>query len=316
MDDVWLLGPTPSEDLHRYSYRAFIPQSLHHQRARLILGETIGANGEPYATAYRDDEFQAAFVNPFLRVAEANHFPRAKPWLWVGPSGPHIIGKVVRELARQTGSMDPFSIDFDLRLVNSLPEGSLARQRYLEHVLEQAMHVIRREEIRVLVSHPSTLAAMLERLRDHERELIRGIYHVGNALTPEMMNQFRQAFPHAVHLAGYGNTLFGVVMEVQDQRREAMDFFPLGDRVQFSLALAEQEFGFLSPPRFCDRRETGRLLFHRLDQSCLLVNVFARDQAERIAPTETARELGGRADGFRNPSSYPQSQRDVPVTLH
>ena len=53
------------------------------------------------------------------------------------------------------------------------------------------------------------------------------------SLTPEAVNDFRTAFPRAVHLAGYGNTLFGVVMEVADGHRLALDYFPLGDRVHF-----------------------------------------------------------------------------------
>ena len=143
-DDLWLLGPTPLGrpaplSAAGLSFRGRCTSSCR----RFVIGETAGTSGEPRATAYRDDEFQAAFVTPFLRVAEATGFPRGEPWLWVGPSGPHIIGKVVRELARQTGSMDPFSVDFDPRWAKRLAEGSLARQRYLDHVTEQALDVLR-----------------------------------------------------------------------------------------------------------------------------------------------------------------------------
>ena len=220
-------GPAP------LSGAAFIPRALHGQWPRFVVGETAGTSGEPCATAYRDDEFQAAFVTPFLRVAEATGFPRGEPWLWVGPSGPHIIGKVVRELARQTGSMDPFSVDFDPRWAKRLAEGSTARQRYLDHVTSQALDVLRREEVGVLFITPPALAALAARLTDRQREAIHGIHYGGMSLTPEMVNDFRAAFPQAVHLAGYGNTLFGVVMEVADAHRLAMDYFPLGDRVRF-----------------------------------------------------------------------------------
>ncbi len=43
------------------------------------------------------------------------------------------------------------------------------------------------------------------------------------------------------------------------------------------------------------------MLFHRLDESCLLVGVVERDEAERLAPSAEARALGGIADGLRNP---------------
>jgi hypothetical protein len=300
-DDLWRLGPTPADDLRR-PLRDFIPRALHGQWPRFVIGETAGTSGAPRATAYRDDEFQAAFVAPFLRVAEATGFPRGEPWLWVGPSGPHIIGKVVRELARQTGSMDPFSVDFDPRWAKRLADGSLARQRYLDHVTTQALDVLRREQVGVLFITPPALAALAEKLSDGEREAIHGIHYGGMSLAPAKVNHLRAAFPRAVHLAGYGNTLFGVVMEVADALRQALDYFPLDDRVLFHVVdWAGGGAAPQWPPRVLAQGETGRVLFHRLDESCLLVGVVERDQAERIAPSAAARALGGRHDGLRDP---------------
>jgi thienamycin biosynthesis protein ThnN len=300
LDDLWLLGPMPLADLRRFPVRAFIPRTLHGQWPRFIVGETAGTSGEPCATAYRDDEFQAAFVTPFLRVAEATGFPRGEPWLWVGPSGPHIIGKVVRELARQTGSIDPFSVDFDPRWAKRLADGSTARQRYLDHVTMQALDVLQREDVGVLFITPPALTALSARLSDGQRDAIRGIHYGGMSLTPETVNDFRAAFPRAVHLAGYGNTLFGVVMEVADGHRLAMDYFPLDDRVRFEVVDWSEDNW---PPRRCEQGQSGRVLFHRLDESCLLVGVLERDQAERIAPSPEALALGGHDDGLRNPQA-------------
>jgi hypothetical protein len=303
-EDLWLLGPTPLADLRRFPLRSFIPRALHRQAPRFVIGETAGTSGAPQLTAYRDDEFQAAFIDPFLRVAEATGFPRGEPWLWVGPSGPHIIGKVVRELARQTGSMDPFSVDFDPRWAKKLAEGSLARRRYLDHVTSQALEVLRREEVGVLFITPPALTALTARLSDREREVIHGIHYGGMSLTAEMVNNFRTAYPHAIHLAGYGNTLFGVVMEMVDTVRQNIDYFPLGERLEFHVVEWSGDDETTSPvwpPRRLERGQAGRMLFHRLDESCLLVGVVERDEAERIAPSEAARALGGCIEGLRNP---------------
>jgi hypothetical protein len=290
--DLRLLGLTPAEDLRRFPVREFIPRGLHGQLPRFILGETAGTSGGPCTTVYRDDEFQAAFITPFLKAARATGFPRGEPWLWVGPSGPHIIGKAVRELARQTGSMDPFSVDFDPRWAKRLAGGSFARQRYLDHVTAQALDVLEREEVGVLFTTPPALAALLRRMSDRRREGIRGVHYGGLSLTARELNDFRAAFPRAVHLAGYGNTLFGVVMEVADGPRQALDYFPLSDRVRFQV---------VGPDGECGRGETGRVLFDRLDESCLLLGVLERDEAARVPPSAEALALGGRADGLRNP---------------
>lgn len=303
LDDLWLLGPTPLADLRRFPLRSFIPRALHRQAPRFVIGETAGTSGAPQMTAYRDDEFQAAFIDPFLRVAEATAFPKGEPWLWVGPSGPHIIGKVVRELARQTGSMDPFSVDFDPRWAKKLAEGSLARRRYLDHVTSQALEVLRREEVGVLFITPPALAALTERLSDREREAIHGIHYGGMSLSAETVNNFRAAYPRAIHLAGFGNTLFGVIMEMADTPRRNIDYFPLGERLEFHVVewTGDQGSSPVWPPRLLERGQVGRVLFHRLDESCLLIGVVERDEAERVAPSEAAHAVGGTADGLRNP---------------
>jgi thienamycin biosynthesis protein ThnN len=315
-DDLWRLGPTPPDDLRRYSVREFIPRTFHTQLESFVTGETAGTSGPPCATAYRADEFDAAFVSPFLRVAEATGFPRGRAWLWVGPSGPHVIGKAVRELARQTGSMDPFSVDFDPRWAKRLADGSMARSRYLEHVIAQAIAVLEREEIGVLFTTPPALTELAKRMTNCQRESIRGVHYGGMTITPASVNEFRAVFPQAVHLAGYGNTLFGVVMEVADGERTAMDYFPLGGRVQFEVVRNGGGGPPLRPFEPVKPGERGRVAFHRLDESALLVNVLERDEAESIPADSAARALGGTTNGLRDPGPPVNSAVQLQLGLY
>jgi hypothetical protein len=298
-DDLFLLGPTPLDDLRR-PVRDLIPRAFHGQPERFVVGETAGTSGRPRATAYRDDEFQAAFVTPFLRVAAATGFPHGEPWLWVGPSGPHVIGVAVRELCRQTGGLGPFSVDFDPRWAKLLADGSLARRRYLDHVTAQALDVLERESVGVLFATPPALEALARRMTDRQREAVRGVHYGGLSIAADALNRFREAFPGAVHLSGYGNTLFGVVMEAADRPRRSVDYFPLGGRVRFAVVGWDEDRPAW-PPRLLGRGQTGRVLFHRLDESCLLLGVVERDEAERVAPSPEALALGGTADGLRDP---------------
>jgi phenylacetate-coenzyme A ligase PaaK-like adenylate-forming protein len=298
LDDLDLLGRTPLDDLRRFPVRDFVPRVFHHSLQRFVVGETAGTTGLPQATVYRQDEFQEAFITPFLRVASATGFPRGEQWLWVGPSGPHIIGKVVRELARQTGSMDPFSVDFDPRWAKCLADGSLACRRYLHHVTDQALDVLKREEIGVLFLTPPALTALAARMTDRQRETIHGIHYGGLSISAKQLNEFRAMFPQAVHLSGYGNTLFGVLMEVADRPRQSLDYYPLGERVRFRV-LPWQEGEANAEPVEAGQR--GRVVFDRLDESCLLVGVRERDEAEAIPPSDSARALGVSQDGLRDP---------------
>ena len=208
------------------------------------------------------------FCCPFVRVAAATEFPRGVPWLWVGPSGPHIIGKVVRELARRTGSIDPFSVDFDPRCAKKLQcRDPARRRRYLDHVTAQAIEVLRRGRHRRAVHHAPCCSAnwLSMRMTDGERESIRGIHYGGRELsTRAAVNDFREQFPNAVHLAGYGNTLLGVVMEVTDGHRMAMDYFPLERPARVRDRTRHARHG---PPLPVEYGERGRVMFHRLDES-------------------------------------------------
>ena len=62
-------------------------------------------------------------VPPRWPERRASH--AGEPWLWVGPSGPHIIGKVVRELARQTGQHGPVQRRFRSALGQAAGRGIL-----------------------------------------------------------------------------------------------------------------------------------------------------------------------------------------------
>jgi hypothetical protein len=195
------------------------------------------------------------------------------------------------------GNIDPFSVDFDPRWAKRLAPGSLAQQRYLDHVTTQAIDVLEREEIGVIFTTPPALAALAKRMTERQREIISGVHYGGLSLKPETVNDFREMFPNAVHLAGYGNTLFGVVMEMVDRTRTAMDYFPLSERVLFDVVGAGKEW----PVESLGQGNRGQVMFHRLDESALLVNVMERDEAELIPVSPEARLLAGFSLGLRNP---------------
>jgi hypothetical protein len=203
--------------------------------------------------------------------------------------------------------MDPFSVDFDPRWAKRLAAGSLGRQRYLDHVTDQALAVLRREEVGVLCATPAALADLERKMSDRQRGAVRGVHHCGRGLTAQAVNRSRAAFPEAVHLAGYGNTLFGVLMEVEDGPRRALDYFDLGRRLHFEVVswpdAGRGEAAW--PPARCREGERGRVLFHRLDEGCLLVGVVEGEESEVVPPSAAARELGATANGLRDPRPEP-----------
>lgn len=284
--DLPLLGPMPVEDLTRRPLEEMVPRGLLERRHDWVVVETGGTLGAPVTTLYLKHELRRIFADPFTAVAEASGFPRGARWLFAGPTGPHVIGRAARENARALGSAEPFTLDFDPRWAKRLAPGSMGRQRYLEHVCEQALRILRTQEIGVLFSTPVMLRALAEELDAERREAVRGVFYGGLAIEPEDAEHLRRAFPRAVHLAGFGNTLLGLALELSPSADGRRRYFYPGSRVH--LRLVERGDGSGAPDERLERQvavgERGQLVASRLDESFLLINLFERDEATRLPP--------------------------------
>jgi len=291
--DLAMLGEMSADDLSRRPLADYVPVRFHDRLDRFVLGQTGGTTGSGTWTAYREDEFDEAFVRPFVVAARRLRFPEAESWLYVGPGGPHIIGKAARCLARAMGGADPFSVDFDARWAKRLPPGSFAARRYLEHVLEQALDVIGRQRIGVLFTTPVVLAGLAGAMTHAQRDRIRGVHYGGLAIDPEQMREFQERwFPNAVHVSGYGNTLFGCCLELDASVGRLLDYYPFGNRLL--LEVVDDEGNSLAVG------QTGRVRFTRLDESMLIVRFRERDRAALVPPRYDAPEGYG-LPGVRNP---------------
>ena len=305
--DLPRLGRTEPVALAERPLPDYLPRGLHERRAALIVGQTGGTLGRPVWTAYLEDEFAAAFVTPFVVAARHVGFPQGGCWLYAGPSGPHLIGRAAERIARATGAAAPFSVDFDPRWAKALLDGSFAARRYLEHVVTQALDVISSQPIDVLFTTPRVLERLADEMTPAQRERIRGVHYGGMALAPDVLERFqRDAFPNAVHLSGYGNTLFGCCLELSADRGRVLRYYPHGRRLVFGTvaieergtAIGRQDAGATLAHKRTGRKPSegaaeisydhpagvGRLVFSRLDRTMLLVNVVERDQGRLVAP--------------------------------
>lgn len=310
--DLVRLGPMPEDDLARRPLADFLPRTLLDRRAEWVVVETGGSTGRPKTTVYLEHELRSVFVDPFTAVARANGFPEGGSWLFAGPTGPHVIGRAARENARALGAADPFTIDFDPRWAKKLVPGSLGQRRYLEHVVEQCLRLLRRQQIDVLFATPRVLLELAERLERPSREGVRGVFYGGMAVAPDDYRRLRdEAFPRAIHLAGYGNTLFGLALQERPAEGGDFDYYYPGARLAVRF-VERGDRGAPSPERL-ERRvaegETGQLVLSRLDESFLVVNLFERDEAERLPAPPAGGPFPRATPGIRNPRPLSRSAR-------
>jgi len=319
LDDLKILGPMCDDDLRKYPLEHFFPKVFLNQKKGFILGETAGTTGRPKVTAYRRDEFHATFVDWFGYIAEMRGFPTGGNWLWIGPSGPHIIGKAVGPVANRMGSMDPFSIDFDPRWAKKLKPETIGSKRYLEHILEQALDIIETQEIDVLYTTPPVLDALAARMDIDKRMAIKGVHYGGISIGKDAYKRFKKEyFPEAVHISGYGNTLFGLCLEIEESPTYDLEYYPSGSRMVVQIVSTANGIkpGCERLSEIVDYGEEGQVVFHRLDESFFIPNMFERDKAVRIAPTPTAREYGIEQDGVRNPALLESNEKAIKTGLY
>lgn len=300
IQDLALLGPMDERALAERSIEDFIPRAFHGHNDYLIA-ETAGTLGKPKTAIHRADEFESAFIVPFLKAARRTGFPAGGRWLFVGPTGPHIIGRAARRCAQALGAGDAFTVDFDPRWAKKLISGSFAAQRYLNHIEEQALRILEVQKISVLFATPAVLTGLAEKTIESQRQAIRGIHLGGMHASADFMDRMSERFPNAVILSGYGNTLFGMVPQLRYRRDTGFDYYPHGDRLVVGLVPLGEDDGRPDLTTRIDYGQRGQVMVHRLAEMQLLVNVLERDTAVRIEPSAEAAADGFVQDGLRDP---------------
>lgn len=296
VDDLPSMGVMDMQALRCLPVTEFMPKCLAGQR-EWIPGETGGASGSPVATMYGESEFDDAFVRPFVLAAGTRDFPRNENWLFIGPTGPHLIGRAARLCARALGSPEPFTVDFDPRWVRRFQASSIGFKRYLDHVVEQSLRVLQTQAIGVLFATPSILERLQGEMPVVLRQKILGLHFGGQHLTKERIDGFQRSFPNAVLISGFGNTLFGMCPEFQGCLGNALNYYPLGFRILF---------GTVNDKDYCRYGEgAGRLCFSRLDKGFMILNCVERDQGEIVAPPADIAALGFALPGVHDPRPLP-----------
>jgi hypothetical protein len=312
--DLRLFGPMDEEALKQRPIEDFVPRRYWPEKSKWVTGETGGTTGHPVTTVYLEDEFYKSFVYPFEVVARYRNFPRGQNWLWVGPSGPHIIGKAAIACARALDSPDPFSVDFDPRWAKKLAPNSMGFKRYFDHVLDQTLRILTTQEIRVLFSTPKVLIELKKVMSKERREAILGVHFGGMELGKDLFQAIAEAFPGAVFISGYGNTLFGMCPEFNGDPLLPLDYYPIGPRLIFQTVPTNPEMSpgeKLQHP--CVPGESGQIVFSRLDRSFLILNHFERDQGELLDPRELQDGLEDFGFGVRNPRPLGRGGSEAPV---
>ena len=275
LNDLAALGPMDRDALARRPWRDFVPARVLRECAEFTLGETGGTTGDPVTAAWTPADFEAAFVQPLVDELKERGTQRFTQWLFAGPTGPHIIGKAADALARRTSGVDALKVDFDPRWHRTLLAGSTASIRHREHLVRQTVALLNREFIDALFITPPVLRVLLESHGGAWAANLRLVHLGGQSISPLERAWLADELPkHCALIDGYGNSLFGCLLE---EREHPLRFRADGDRLAIRLLR-----GAVNLREEVSANETGRILFHRFDESMLLLNCIERDEADAV----------------------------------
>jgi phenylacetate-coenzyme A ligase PaaK-like adenylate-forming protein len=173
--------------------------------------ETGGTTGMPKQRIGWDD-FRTDYT-AFSDTLSDEHFPRNDYWMMVGPTGPRRLRLAIEHLANVRGCSCYF-VDLDPRWVKRLIATQQFDQAraYMDHVVEQALTILKHRKVSALFTTPKLLEALAER-RDLVKAGIKGVFCGGTT----MDKQYARFLMEEVCEGGkigfvptYGNTLMGL----------------------------------------------------------------------------------------------------------
>jgi hypothetical protein len=244
--------------------------------------ETGGTTGMPKQRIGWDD-YKTDYEEFSTKLSD-EHFPRGEAWLMVGPTGPRRLRLAIEHLANFRGSPCYF-VDLDPRWVKKVIAEKKFEQAtaYMEHVVDQALTLLKHRKIAGLFTTPKLLEAMGQKVNLFEAG-IRGVFCGGTTMTPQYVRFIVEEIleERIGFYPTYGNTLMGLAASVplKPEDNYSITYYAPQPRavlraVQPGQTAALVEYG-----------EWGRVELTTLTRELFLPRFLERDEALRRKPCE------------------------------
>jgi hypothetical protein len=285
--------PDISAELRTIQAQDLIPRGLAHKVFRVYdSGGTTGSPKRIVDSGYRS----RLLVWAKKRLIECG-VPVSGNWLFVGPTGPHVVGFDTAQYAALGHGLF-YSVDLDPRWVKRLIGAGKRTElkEYIQHLLDQTKTVLQTQDVNVLSTTPPLLEAICGQrdLYDLVRSKVAAIIWSGTSFSPESLRQATEQFFPEISIVGvYGNSLMGVAPQRPRLAGDEYDciFEPFKQTAKLDLV---DEYGGL-----VEYGQRGRVRLHLVSEEMLFPNVLERDTAIRVKPMSP-----GEPDGLADVQTY------------
>ncbi|MEM9399458.1 MAG: hypothetical protein AAF984_04565 [Verrucomicrobiota bacterium] len=209
-EDLMRFDHFKDEVLRDVQPEEFVPAAFNERPFNVF--ETGGTTGMPKQRVGWDD--YKTDYSEFSDYYKDDFFPLGVSWLMVGPTGPRRLRLAIEHLANVRGGACYF-VDLDPRWVKRLiseGEYDMAR-KYQQHVIEQAITILKNRKIGCMFTTPKLLESIAERV-SIPKAGIKGVFVGGTTMTPQYVRfLIEEVLGNQVNFAPtYGNTLMGLAI--------------------------------------------------------------------------------------------------------
>lgn len=277
-DLLTVFEPFDDEALRREPHAAWIPRA--YQGRPYCVFETGGTTGQPKQRLSWEDHLTdyTEFSNG---LSEAG-FPHGGAWLMLGPTGPRRLRLAIEHLAQHRGG-SCFFVDLDPRWVKRLlADGEhVQARRYMDHVIDQAMQVLRHRDIACLFTTPRLLEALGERASPVAMG-VRGVFCGGTSMTPQVIRFLvEEVLENKAELVPtYGNTLMGLARGRPVNADVGYELTYHAPQPRAVLRVVDRD----DPAREVDYGQWGRVELTTLTREFFMPRLLERDEAIRREP--------------------------------
>lgn len=274
------LFPDISTEWRDVSVDALVPAGVDTSDWDFQVFDSGGTTGSPKRII--DSQSRRRGVHWVSDVLDDHGIPGAGGghWLHIGPTGPHIVGRSIGLLAQLRQTFCHY-IDFDPRWVKKQRPDDVVR--YVQHILDQALDVLRTQPVSVVFATPPILDAIAERdeVLELVRRKVRGIIWAGTSMSAQTRHIMEtEVFPGTVLAGLYGNTMMGIAPQRPEDEAGRCVFVPYHPFSRVRLVdpndtAREVAYG-----------ERGQVKISLLSRDLLLPWTLERDSALRIEPTK------------------------------
>lgn len=272
-EELTAFGPFPLGVLRGQDPQLLVPLAVPRPLTGRIW-DSGGTTGDPCRVFYTPDMLlHRGAWRRWSFVTEG--FEPGRAWLQATPTGPHLIGNGVWEVADLYSSL-VYAIDMDPRWVKRLIRSARLADvaDYTEHLVEQMVAVLRHGRIDYVNTTPALFAALLKSHPDTVDKLS-GVRLSGTQVSGGMYREFTAALRGGPCGRSYGNTFGNAAGLPAEEDGEVLPYLP--NYPQVTMAVVDPD----DWSRTVGMGESGQVRLTVLHDDLFLPNVLERDRAVR-----------------------------------